>query len=89
MEYCSTNPCAHGSCKNNVLGYSCVCQPGYEGTKCDQALTTTHAAITTGAMPLLPLGPYGQLSTTTVSGAGPLLPFGPHGKRSRKGRYFL
>lgn len=33
---CSPNPCVHGSCTNSPSGYSCGCQTGYKGTKCEQ-----------------------------------------------------
>lgn len=33
---CDHNPCMHGSCMNSLLGYSCTCQQGYEGSKCDK-----------------------------------------------------
>ncbi|XP_076085191.1 uncharacterized protein LOC143056005 [Mytilus galloprovincialis] len=57
--------------------FVCVCSTGYTGKTCKQALTTTHA-LTTGAGPLLPLGPNVQLPTALTTGAGPLLPFGPN-----------
>ncbi|XP_071147096.1 uncharacterized protein [Mytilus edulis] len=57
--------------------FVCVCSTGYTGKTCKQALTTTHA-LSTGAGPLLPLGPNVQLPTALTTGAGPLLPFGPN-----------
>lgn len=30
---CSSSPCAHGTCTNQVNSYTCQCQPGYTGKK--------------------------------------------------------
>ena len=36
IEECGNNPCIHGSCQDALNGYSCICEPGYSGKKCDE-----------------------------------------------------
>ena len=31
IDDCNPNPCVHGKCKDLVNGYSCECDPGYNG----------------------------------------------------------
>jgi len=33
---CEKNPCIHGSCQNEINDFSCKCEPGYSGKKCDE-----------------------------------------------------
>ncbi|XP_066275716.1 fibropellin-1-like isoform X1 [Branchiostoma lanceolatum] len=38
IDDCKSSPCAHGTCNNNVGGYNCSCDNGWEGTDCDQIM---------------------------------------------------
>ncbi|XP_052812893.1 fibropellin-1-like isoform X2 [Mya arenaria] len=43
-DSCIPDPCAHGSCFSGPNGqYRCVCQPGWNGTDCQIAASTTSA----------------------------------------------
>ena len=35
VDHCASDPCDHGTCSNNASGYTCQCDPGYDGTDCD------------------------------------------------------
>ncbi|MBN2802602.1 MAG: hypothetical protein JXR91_05885 [Deltaproteobacteria bacterium] len=35
VDYCSPDPCDHGSCVNGASGYTCTCDTGYNGVNCD------------------------------------------------------
>jgi hypothetical protein len=35
INECASNPCAHGTCIDQVNGFECSCTPGYTGTLCD------------------------------------------------------
>ncbi|XP_035671883.1 fibropellin-1-like [Branchiostoma floridae] len=39
LNGCLTSPCVHGSCMNDIGGYTCTCENGWEGTNCDQAVS--------------------------------------------------
>ena len=34
MDSCASEPCYHGNCTDLVGGFSCSCEPGYEGDRC-------------------------------------------------------
>ena len=34
IDECASSPCVHGSCTDNVNGYTCSCIDGYTGTEC-------------------------------------------------------
>ena len=34
QDYCSSNPCQHGSCTATSNGYECSCTSGYYGSDC-------------------------------------------------------
>eukprot|EP00058_Branchiostoma_floridae_P005557 XP_002591045.1 hypothetical protein BRAFLDRAFT_69402 [Branchiostoma floridae] len=38
LNGCLTSPCVHGSCMNDIGGYTCTCENGWEGTNCDQEI---------------------------------------------------
>lgn len=35
IDECLSSPCVHGNCTNLINMFSCVCQPGFTGVKCD------------------------------------------------------
>ena len=35
LDFCSSNPCHHGSCKTTSGGYKCHCLSGYHGSQCE------------------------------------------------------
>ena len=35
IDECDSDPCEHGSCTDQVDGYSCSCDAGYAGSNCD------------------------------------------------------
>ena len=39
IDECSSNPCVHGTCRNEIDMYTCICDRGYESTHCDQGAT--------------------------------------------------
>ncbi|XP_078575131.1 uncharacterized protein LOC144861237 [Branchiostoma floridae x Branchiostoma japonicum] len=36
INECETSPCVHGNCSDDVGGYTCTCENGWEGANCDQ-----------------------------------------------------
>ncbi|XP_078582442.1 uncharacterized protein LOC144865499 isoform X3 [Branchiostoma floridae x Branchiostoma japonicum] len=36
INECNTSPCVHGTCTDDIGGYTCTCQNGWEGTNCDR-----------------------------------------------------
>ena len=36
VHNCATNPCKHGTCQDGLNDYSCTCEAGWEGEKCDK-----------------------------------------------------
>lgn len=42
---CTSNPCHHGNCSSSSSdGYLCICNEGYEGPNCEQALSSVPAS---------------------------------------------
>lgn len=39
IDHCRPDPCVHGTCRNHLTGYSCVCEDGYAGEKCANGKT--------------------------------------------------
>jgi cysteine-rich repeat protein len=35
IDECAANPCVHGTCNDQIAGYTCACQAGYGGANCD------------------------------------------------------
>jgi len=35
IKECDSNPCRHGNCKEEIGGYTCECEDGYNGTHCE------------------------------------------------------
>ena len=35
INECTSNPCMHGSCSDDVNRYTCTCTAGYEGVNCE------------------------------------------------------
>ena len=35
LDYCAKKPCKHGTCKDESNDFSCTCESGWEGKKCD------------------------------------------------------
>ncbi len=36
VDECASNPCQNGgACNDDVNGYTCSCEPGYEGIECE------------------------------------------------------
>ena len=34
-DHCAADPCVHGACTNTLAGFTCACEPGYEGARCE------------------------------------------------------
>lgn len=41
-EPCQSNPCGHGRCIGRSGPFSCVCDAGYTGQKCDTSEFLKH-----------------------------------------------
>ncbi|WAQ96300.1 hypothetical protein MAR_028990, partial [Mya arenaria] len=58
-DKCHPNPCIHGSCFSDALGYVCVCDSSFTGKNCDSGTAKLTAAIktqqTTLHMPTTPV----------------------------------
>ena len=35
LNECQDLPCVHGSCKDGINDYNCICYPGYTGKDCE------------------------------------------------------
>ena len=42
---CKPNPCEHGSCNDEVNGYNCDCEVGWEGKDCDEGKIQQYVNI--------------------------------------------
>ena len=40
IDDCAMNPCGHGTCQDDLNDFTCICEPGWEGKKCDKGLIT-------------------------------------------------
>ena len=38
-DYCASNQCVHGECVSTKTGYTCSCNGGYSGERCDLGKT--------------------------------------------------
>ncbi|MEE6519725.1 hypothetical protein FKM82_017448 [Ascaphus truei] len=36
VDHCKGLPCKHGQCRNGLYSFECICDPGWEGAKCDK-----------------------------------------------------
>ncbi|HVV85036.1 MAG TPA: DNRLRE domain-containing protein [Kofleriaceae bacterium] len=43
-DHCAANPCAHGTCTNTVQGFTCACDPGFDGATCAHDLDDCAAS---------------------------------------------
>ena len=35
INECAEEPCLHGECQDQIARYQCLCDPGYEGDRCE------------------------------------------------------
>lgn len=35
IQECDSNPCLHGVCQDQIGGYICECEDGFEGLHCE------------------------------------------------------
>lgn len=49
-DSCASSPCHHGNCSSSGDGYLCICNEGYEGPNCEQALPSLPASGWTESM---------------------------------------
>ncbi len=53
-DHCAANPCAHGACTNTLDGFTCACDPGFDGATCGHDIDDcagdpcVHGACTDG-----------------------------------------
>jgi Notch-like protein len=45
IDECSTSPCVNGNCMDEINGYICTCNPGYEGPDCEIGMTWNGSTI--------------------------------------------
>ncbi len=38
IDDCAMNPCSHGTCQDESNDFTCTCETGWEGKKCDKGL---------------------------------------------------
>ena len=42
IDYCSPDPCVHGSCTDGLLTCTCNCDHGWTGNTCSTGMSTYH-----------------------------------------------
>lgn len=45
IDFCSSNPCEHGSCLTHLTGFHCTCDDGYYGHNCSKGQQTLFRNI--------------------------------------------
>ena len=55
---CITNPCVNGVCEDQVNGYLCVCDAGYNNTDCDNDIDVLMMWIVLTVPVLMDTGKY-------------------------------
>ncbi|MBS2018957.1 MAG: DNRLRE domain-containing protein [Deltaproteobacteria bacterium] len=43
-DHCAPNPCVQGTCANGQAGYTCTCNPGFTGPRCDTPIDNCASA---------------------------------------------
>ena len=38
IDDCAMNPCSHGTCQDESNDFTCTCETGWEGKKCEKGL---------------------------------------------------